>query len=101
MVGRKVFQPWERVVCHARKWKRHSAEFKARVAFEAVKGVKTVQQLGKDFQVHPASSFGRSSLQGRLSNSLNGKRGACYQLTTRNYGRPMKRLAAWTSNSIG
>jgi transposase len=37
-----------------RKWKCHSTEFKARVALEAVNGVKTVQQLGKDFQVHPA-----------------------------------------------
>ena len=37
-----------------RKQKHHSAEFKAKVALEAVKGVQTVQQLGKDFQVHPA-----------------------------------------------
>jgi transposase-like protein len=36
-----------------RKRKRHSAEFKAKVALEAVKGIQTVQQLGKDFQVHP------------------------------------------------
>jgi len=33
--------------------KRHSAEFKAKVALEAIKGVKTLQQLAKDFQVHP------------------------------------------------
>ncbi len=36
------------------KRKRHSAEFKANVALEAVKGVQTLQQLAKDFQVHPA-----------------------------------------------
>lgn len=36
-----------------KKRKRHSAEFKAKVALEAVKGVNTVQQLAKDFQVHP------------------------------------------------
>ena len=36
-----------------RNLKRHSAEFKAKVALEDVKGVKTAQQLGKDFQVHP------------------------------------------------
>ena len=37
----------------AAKRKRHSAEFKAKVALEAIKGVKTLQQLAKDFQVHP------------------------------------------------
>jgi len=35
------------------KRKRHSAEFKAKVALEAVKGVQTLQQLAKEFQVHP------------------------------------------------
>ena len=38
----------------ATKRKRHSAEFKAKVALEAVKGVATLQQLAKAFQVHPA-----------------------------------------------
>jgi transposase-like protein len=33
--------------------KRHSAEFKAKVALEAIKGGKTLPQLAKDFQVHP------------------------------------------------
>lgn len=37
----------------SKKRKRHSAEFKAKVALEAVKGVQTLQQLAKDFQVHP------------------------------------------------
>ena len=36
------------------KRKRHSAEFKAKVALEAVKGIQTLQQLAKGFQVHPA-----------------------------------------------
>jgi len=36
------------------KRKRHSAEFKAKVALEAVKGVQTLQQLANEFQVHPA-----------------------------------------------
>jgi transposase-like protein len=38
----------------ATKRKRHSAEFKAKVALEAVKGLETLQQLAKEFQVHPA-----------------------------------------------
>ena len=33
--------------------KRHSAEFKAKVALEAVKGLRTVQQLAKEHGVHP------------------------------------------------
>jgi len=35
------------------KRRRHDPEFKARVALEALKGVKTIQQLGKEFEVHP------------------------------------------------
>ena len=35
------------------KRRRHDPEFKARVALEALKGVKTIQQIGKEFDVHP------------------------------------------------
>jgi len=35
------------------KRKRHDPEFKARVALEALKGVKTIQQIAKDFDIHP------------------------------------------------
>ena len=35
------------------KRKRHDPQFKARVALEALKGVKTVQQIAKEFDVHP------------------------------------------------
>lgn len=35
------------------KRKRHDPEFKARVALEALKGVTTIQQIAKDFEVHP------------------------------------------------
>jgi transposase-like protein len=31
----------------------HSAEFKARVALEAIKSIKTVQEIAADNQVHP------------------------------------------------
>jgi len=37
----------------SRKRKRHSDEFKAKVALEAVKGLKTTAELATDFQVHP------------------------------------------------
>jgi len=35
------------------KRKRHDPEFKARVAIEALKGIKSIQQIAKDFEVHP------------------------------------------------
>jgi transposase/putative transposase len=35
------------------KRKRHDPMFKARVALEALKGVKTVQQIAAEFDVHP------------------------------------------------
>ena len=35
------------------KRRRHDPEFKARVALEAPKGVKTLQQIAKDHEVHP------------------------------------------------
>jgi transposase-like protein len=34
--------------------RRHDPSFKARVALEALKGIKTIQQIGKEFDVHPA-----------------------------------------------
>jgi transposase len=36
------------------KRKRHEAEFKARVALEALKGIKPIQEIAKEFDVHPA-----------------------------------------------
>jgi transposase-like protein len=35
------------------KRKRHDPDFKARVALEALKGIKTVQQIAKEYDVHP------------------------------------------------
>ena len=35
------------------KRRRHDPQFKARVALEALKGVKTIQQIAKEFEVHP------------------------------------------------
>lgn len=35
------------------KRKRHDPQFKARVALEALKGQKTVQQIAREFEVHP------------------------------------------------
>jgi transposase len=35
------------------KRRRHSSEFKAKVGLEAVSGIKTIQQIAKECQVHP------------------------------------------------
>jgi len=36
-----------------KKRRTHSAEFKARVALEALKGIKTISQIAQDEGVHP------------------------------------------------
>ena len=48
------------------KRRRHDPEFKARVALEAIRGIKTIQQIGKEFDVHPvqASEWKRAMLEG-------------------------------------
>ncbi|MFN9408607.1 MAG: transposase, partial [Akkermansiaceae bacterium] len=33
--------------------RRHDPEFKARVALEAIKGIKTIQEIAKEFDIHP------------------------------------------------
>ena len=40
----------------SQKRKRHSAEFKAKVALEAVKGLKTSSELAREYQVHPTEN---------------------------------------------
>lgn len=35
------------------KRKKHDPTFKARVALEALRGVKTIQQIAKDYDIHP------------------------------------------------
>lgn len=48
------------------KRRRHDPEFKARVALEAVKGVKTIQQIAKEFEIHPVqvSEWKKTMLEG-------------------------------------
>ena len=37
--------------------RRHDPEFKARVALEALKGVKTIQEIAKEYDIHPVQVF--------------------------------------------
>ncbi len=32
--------------------RKHSAEFKARVALEAIRGVKTLSEIARDYEIH-------------------------------------------------
>jgi transposase-like protein len=40
------------------KRKRHDPEFKARVALEAIKGIKTLPEIAREFDIHPAQVAG-------------------------------------------
>jgi transposase len=48
------------------KRRRHDPEFKARVALEAIKGIKTIQEIARDFEIHPVqvSEWKRKMLDG-------------------------------------
>jgi len=48
------------------KRRRHEPEFKARVALEALKGIKTIQQIAKEYQIHPVqvSDWKKKMLEG-------------------------------------
>ena len=56
--------------------KRHAAAFKAKVALEAVKQTRTVAELAKVFQVHPAqiSQWKKQLLDGAESVFRDGRR---------------------------
>jgi transposase/putative transposase len=51
------------------KRRRHDPEFKARVAFEALKSVKTIQEIAKEFDIHPVqvSEWKKTMAQGAAS----------------------------------
>lgn len=48
------------------KRRRHDPQFKAKVALEAVKGIKTVQQIAQEYEVHPVqvSDWKKTMLEG-------------------------------------
>ncbi len=49
--------------------RRHDAPFKARVALEALKATKTVQQIAKEFDLHPVQvSEWKKVMQDRAAN---------------------------------
>lgn len=51
-----------------RKRRTHSAEFKARIALEALKGIKTINQIAQDEGIHPVQvSTWKKELQDGLA----------------------------------
>ena len=58
------------------KRKRHEPKFKARVALEAIKGIKTIQEVAKEFEVHPVqvSDWKKKMLAGASDVFLTGKK---------------------------
>ena len=48
--------------------RRHDATFKARVALEALKGIKTIQQIATEYDIHPVQvSDWKKTMQERLA----------------------------------
>ncbi len=58
------------------KRKNFSGEFKAKVALEAIRGVKTVNEIGQLFGVHPTQvGLWKKELQDQASSMFDAKRG--------------------------
>lgn len=56
--------------------KSHHPEFKAKVALEALRGVKTVNEIGMEFGVHPGQvGLWKKELQEQAKTLFEGKRG--------------------------
>ena len=59
-----------------RKRRNHSAEFMARVAMEALKGIKPIHEIAADFEIHPVQvSQWKKTLQERMTEVFERKNG--------------------------
>jgi transposase-like protein len=60
----------------AKKRKYYSPEFKAKVGLEAVRGVKTINEIGQEYGVHPVQvGQWKKEIQEQSSTLFEGKRG--------------------------
>jgi transposase-like protein len=76
VVGREKHEPERNTIEMKGKRRRHDPSFKARVALEALKGIKTIQQIAKEYEVHPVQvSDWKKAVQEKMS-SLFEKAGA-------------------------
>ena len=59
-----------------KKRKLHTAEYKAKVALEALRSGKTINQIGQEFDVHPVQvGLWRKALKDQAKSLFEGKRG--------------------------
>lgn len=59
-----------------KKRKTFSSEFKAKVGLEAVRGVKTINEIGQDYGVHPMQiSHWKKAIQEQAKSLFEGRRG--------------------------
>ncbi len=59
-----------------KKRKVHSAEFKAKVGLEALKGMKTINEIGQAYGVHPVQvGQWKKAIQAQAKSLFEGKRG--------------------------
>ncbi|SHI15047.1 IS3 family transposase, partial [Desulfofustis glycolicus] len=59
-----------------KKRKFHTPEFKAKVALEALRGIKTLNEIGQEFGVHPITvGHWKKELQEQAKTLFEGKRG--------------------------
>ena len=59
-----------------KKRKVHTPEFKAKVGLEALRGVKTNNQIGQDYDVHPMQiGLWKKEIQAQAKTLFEGKRG--------------------------
>ena len=60
----------------AKKRKVHGADYKAKVGLEAIRGVKTINQIAQEFGVHPVQvGQWKKEIQEQASKLFEGKRG--------------------------
>jgi len=60
----------------AKKRKVHTPEFKAKVGLEALRGVKSINDIGQDFGVHPVQvGLWKKEIQEQAKTLFGGKRG--------------------------
>ncbi len=58
------------------KRRRHDSTFKSRVALEAIKGIKTIQQIAKEYEIHPVQvSDWKKTMLERLPGVFEGESG--------------------------
>jgi transposase len=59
-----------------KKRKIHTPEFKAKVGLEALRGVKTINQIAQDYEVHPVQvGLWKKEIQDQAKTLFEGKRG--------------------------